>query len=1114
MASQDVHPNASGPQDCAAVAMNGRRRGLCRAALAGACVIAVLTMLLPLLFSLPENAASLATGESSRGVAAGMLLLSGLTVACLAGAGLLATHAGRPWRSMGGALAALIVGTQFLLLGMGLFDERAAAARQPAQFHDPMLPVAANGLHLSGFVHAPSVMVALSLLGVACILLGGGSKRRRTVYWLSAAGVAIAGIDLVGSMLTLDQLFMAYALWAMPWPTALALIVLGTGFMIASSASAAELAARPDRRIIQSAGWLITGLLAIAAISSFAMIKSDLDNNLRGDRMQGLVTRAQLYDNWLQSTLQEARVLASRSALKQAVQRAVSRSGADSGEADPALAAFLGPSVRAIMVFDVRDPESADSKLLARAGAAELKPDLRLPLRSQSAELLWRQEAILETTWSIPVPGQAPVEVLVQSVLPRLTSALLDNEPSLGGAQWLCGVDHGQTRCLPGDRRGPTAIQALDLTFQQAGPVQAASALHRGRAPDGEAVLAAATPIGSQGLSLTLEVKTREAYAPLRRYTLVAVPIMILLVVLATAILHYQVAPIVTRLYRSERMATSANTALVSISEQLRASQERLTLITDNIPALISYLDRELVYRFANAYYHQVLGRHPQEVVGHHMRDVLGEAMFHEVEPWCRQVLAGMPAEYQVRRTVDGTPRHFTVCYFPDYDAEGRVQGFYSLSHDVTERKRVADALEESERRMRTITDNIPALISQFDTTERCRFANRRFLDYFDIQRNRALGKTLRELIGDENYRLVKDELDTAMAGLPVTFERALRVRRETRFVSTSLMPQFDAEGKVSGCYGLTQDLTARKAAEMGRMRSEERLRTITDNMPALIAYLDLNGRFQFANRTWEDWLGQRTNHLIGYNAATVLDRSGADALLPHIELALKGERTEFETELVLPSGSRHVRGTFLPHIDEESQLLGVYGMIHDITALKMIELKLSQLARYDSLTGLPNRNLLQDRLAAAMGRVRRERAAPGGADALLALLFLDLDRFKEINDTHGHAAGDAVLKEFATRLAACVRDTDTVARLAGDEFVILLEGIREDGEARQVAEKILARLREPISVDGRALAISTSIGITLYSGDATSPEALLRRADGGLYEAKHLGRNRYRLVA
>lgn len=557
----------------------------------------------------------------------------------------------------------------------------------------------------------------------------------------------------------------------------------------------------------------------------------------------------------------------------------------------------------------------------------------------------------------------------------------------------------------------------------------------------------------------------------------------------------------------------NAGVTAPGLAEPADRRQNVLMQNFNNVPALVSYIDTGLVYRFANARCLELLGHRMENVIGQQACTVLGETLFREIEPWCRQALSGLPAMYEVSRTIRGAVRHFSVCHFPDCDREGRVQGFYSLTHDITDSRRIAAALEESERRIRTITDNIPALISQFDAQERCRFANRRFLEYFDVPAPFVPGVALRDLVGAENYRLIKDEMDTAMAGLPVTFERALRVRGEPRFVSIALMPQFDASGAVTGCYGLTQDVTARKLAEMARMRSEERLRTITDNMPALIAYLDARGRFQFANRTWEEWLGQRTRHLIGYTAATVLQGSGADPLLPKLNLALHGENVEFEAELELPGGTRHVRGTFLPQFDEDSQLLGIYGLIHDITAQKLVEMQLSRLACFDSLTGLPNRNLLLERMSMAVARVRAGPAQPD-SNRWLGLLFLDLDGFKQINDTHGHAAGDAVLQQFAHRLAACVRETDTVARLAGDEFIILLEDLDDPESARAVADKVIAKMERPCVIDGASIALSTSIGITIYRGEPATNDALLKRADQALYEAKQAGRNQYCLSA
>lgn len=1013
------------------------------------------------------------------GCAAGLL---GLAVA-------LGDRPGRRWRNSGSLLAVCVAGLQALLLAAQISGQlREGLANIPLEL-------------------APSALIATGLLAAGVVLLTARRHQRRLAFWLTTLALALALTDLVGGLLNLDLLFLTYGEWSMQTMNALALLPVGAGILLWSLRPHADTSLRPDRRIILSASWLMSGLLLVAGITSFAMIKADLDTGFQVDRTAALEARAALFDSWLKAAMREARMLSQRPELFQALQSTARR--------DPPtqLARLLGEikpgTVRALALRD------AQGRLVALAGHLESDPALRLALGETSSQLLWQQEAILETRLPLGRSELGPMELLVQTDLGDFNRLLHEVPDQRESRLNLCGASHEQVICLPALRGTEPRTFARDEIRRA--PVMAATGLrgvHKLADDRGHPQMAALTQIGNTGLGLSLEIPTRVVYAPLRRYTVVAVPIMVLLVILATAILHYQVAPVVTRLFRSERMATSANAALISISEQLRSSQERLTLITDNIPALISYLDSDLVYRFANAYYFEVLGRHRDEIVGRPIREVVGEPMYQEIEPWLKQVLSGMPADYHVSRLVDDQLRHFHVCYFPDYGADGKVQGFYSLSHDVTERKTAADALADSEKRLRAITDNIPALISQVDMFERCVFANRRFHDYFDIPRQKASGLSMRELLGEENYRSVKDELDTALAGLPVTFERAFKVRGETRFISTSLMPQFDATGKVNGFLGLTQDLTARKAAELGRLRSEERLRTITDNMPALIAYLDANGRFQFVNRTWEDWLGQHNNHLIGYTAETVLDHTGADPLLPFIRMALKGERNEFETELALATGNRHVRGSFLPHVDEESQLLGVYGMIHDVTALKLVELKLSHLARFDSLTGLPNRTLLLERMSAAMNRARRMQTQPGDLPDQLGVLFLDLDRFKAINDSFGHAAGDAVLQQFALRLVACVRETDTVGRLAGDEFVILLESIRDDREAGQVADKIIARLQEPFIVDGRPIVMSTSIGVTVYRGGDANPEILLRRADSSLYEAKHLGRNRYRMSA
>jgi diguanylate cyclase (GGDEF)-like protein len=176
-------------------------------------------------------------------------------------------------------------------------------------------------------------------------------------------------------------------------------------------------------------------------------------------------------------------------------------------------------------------------------------------------------------------------------------------------------------------------------------------------------------------------------------------------------------------------------------------------------------------------------------------------------------------------------------------------------------------------------------------------------------------------------------------------------------------------------------------------------------------------------------------------------------------------------------------------------------SIIRDITELKKEEMRLSRLANFDSLTGLANPLLFDDRIRQAMARSERSGDS-------LALLYIDLDHFKDVNDRFGHAAGNDLLRQVAARLGGSVRKVDTVARLGGDEFTVILEGIRQPQDAAGVARKVLDRMRAPFTVDGRDVTVTTSIGLALFPQDAQSADGLLRCADIALYHAKGKGRD------
>ncbi len=203
-------------------------------------------------------------------------------------------------------------------------------------------------------------------------------------------------------------------------------------------------------------------------------------------------------------------------------------------------------------------------------------------------------------------------------------------------------------------------------------------------------------------------------------------------------------------------------------------------------------------------------------------------------------------------------------------------------------------------------------------------------------------------------------------------------------------------------------------------------------------------------------------------------------------------------------SGELYVQRLTLSVIrSNDGQIVNFVGVFNDITEAKQLAETTIYRAHHDVLTGLPNRILFADRLTQALAMAMRE-------DRRLALLFVDLDGFKEINDQFGHVTGDCVLEAVAARMLQCVRDSDTVSRFGGDEFVILLPDIRQGGDAQVAAEKILLAMTEPIDLDCGPVAIGASIGIAVYPANGTTAEELLRNADAAMYAAKKGGKNRY----
>ena len=286
--------------------------------------------------------------------------------------------------------------------------------------------------------------------------------------------------------------------------------------------------------------------------------------------------------------------------------------------------------------------------------------------------------------------------------------------------------------------------------------------------------------------------------------------------------------------------------------------------------------------------------------------------------------------------------------------------------------------------------------------------------------------------------------------------------------------------------------------------KSEERFRRIVHSAEEGIWEIDASARTSFVNPKMATLLGYTIEEMLEQPLVAFMDDEGRSLLERNIARRQQGVAERHEFKFIRKNGSE-MWATLAtnPIFDADGSYLGALALVSDITERRQSTELMWHQANYDALTALPNRNMFQDRLSQEMKKARRD-------GLFLALLFIDLDQFKEINDRLGHEMGDALLVEAASRIAACVRASDTLARLGGDEFVVILPGLDHVTSAERVAQQIIASLNRPFLLGSSTGSVSASIGIALHPSDASDPEQLLRNADQAMYAAKNAGRNRY----
>jgi diguanylate cyclase (GGDEF)-like protein/PAS domain S-box-containing protein len=314
---------------------------------------------------------------------------------------------------------------------------------------------------------------------------------------------------------------------------------------------------------------------------------------------------------------------------------------------------------------------------------------------------------------------------------------------------------------------------------------------------------------------------------------------------------------------------------------------------------------------------------------------------------------------------------------------------------------------------------------------------------------------------------------------------------------------------------GVASDVTMRKRTERQMARAKERLDLALSGSSLAIWDWDLKNNKVYFNESWSALLGgePRESMFSGDEVAAWNHAEDREVFSVAMGNAIKGVSDVIDCEYRVPNAARdwiwvHSRGQVTQR-DADGRALRMTGTSTNVTKRKMAEERAEYLATRDALTGLPNRVLLHDRLEQAAFSAARNQVG-------FAFMFIDLDRFKTINDSLGHQVGDELLKAVASRLGACVRATDTVARLGGDEFAVILENLRDDDDegAQQVAEKMIGAMASPMLIDNQTLNTSCSIGISLYPADGRDSAALMKNADVAMYYAKEKGRNNYQFFS
>ena len=460
------------------------------------------------------------------------------------------------------------------------------------------------------------------------------------------------------------------------------------------------------------------------------------------------------------------------------------------------------------------------------------------------------------------------------------------------------------------------------------------------------------------------------------------------------------------------------------------------------------------------------------------------------------------------RLTKAGSVFDVSLSISPIKDVSGRVTGASTIARDITARKRADEQLKLQSAALEVAANAI--VITDYEG--KIVWVNRAFTAMTGYSKEETLGKNPRLLKSGEQTESYYAELWSTISSGKVWQGEIVNRRKDgttyTEEMTITPIAQSVGQANWSHFVAIKQDITERKRAEEELYRAHQMLQTILNTIPQRVFWKDRDCIYMGCNRILATDAGlNNPAEIIGKSDFDLAWRETAEVYRSDDKLVMEqgSVRLGYEEIQDRPDGRRvWLRTSKLPLWDRKGKVIGVLGTYEDITERKVAEERVQYLAFYDALTGLPNRTLLQDRLSKALANARRRKDR-------VALLLLDLDRFKDINDSLGHSVGDLLLQEVAERFEKWAREQDTVARVGGDEFVIVLAAVKDGADAALAAERLMRAMSAGFVVQDRSLSISCSLGISVFPEHGADGETLIKNADAAMYSAKESGRNNFR---